>query len=47
MKGPVCTEGWFLAEWEDVYSSSAFILGRLCHLYALDKVADDMNLQNS
>lgn len=38
---------WFLAEWEDVYSSSVFILCRLCHLRAQDEVADDRNLQNS
>lgn len=32
---------WFLAEWEDVYSSSAFILGRLCHPCTQDEIADD------
>ncbi len=45
---PVYTEGVSLnGEWEDVYSSNAFILGSLCHLNALKEIADNMNLWNS
>lgn len=45
---PVYTEGVSLnGEWEDVYSSNAFILGSLCHLNAMEEIADNMNLWNS
>lgn len=47
-KAPICTEGVSLnGEWKDVYSSSVFILGSHCHLYALKEIADNMNLWNS